>query len=227
MTYEELYTKCKNAYNLDELNIGDFRPASTIFDTEDTPNSIIIWFKDGAKTQYTLDEEQNTWTVKCLKPAMESPYLDIINMTNKEAAEIIRSLLINVVVGRGNGKILMSLKHNTAFNKAIKCLEEHPDTATDMVEKEFRNIMTNQQQDHRVSIVDEYGDFKPSDSCVQALTQYERYMELNQQIATPKVVGVDLAMVDMMDDTSMHKSMNESHSDYCKRMAQIFGLLCI
>lgn len=80
----------------------------------------------------------------------ENEYLKIANMTNKEAADIIRSLLINVIVGRGNGKTMTSLKCNTALNKAIKCLEEHPDTATDIVEQHHRELRAS------MHVIDEY-----------------------------------------------------------------------
>lgn len=223
MIYEELYTKCKNAYNLNELNISDFRPASTIFGTEDAQNSIIIWFKDGAKTQYTLDEEHNIWTVNCLKLAIDSPYLEILNMTNKEAAAILSNLIFNVNQGRGNGKTLGIATRHMAFAKAIKLLEETPDTATDIVEKECQNPMIQQHRGLRASmhIADEPEDKR----------DFKRFMNPPMPNGYT-VVHVDLSndkdfsypSDELIDDTSMHPSMNESHSDYCKRMVKILGI---
>lgn len=93
-------------------------------------------------------------------------YSDILNMTNQEAAEIIKQVLFNATTGRGNGKTTSFIKYQTAFLKAIECLEEHPDTATEIVKK---------QQQHRglrasTSIIDEYATSIEKDDLIKALS---------------------------------------------------------
>lgn len=50
-------------------------------------------------------------------------YEKIKNMTNKEAAELIKNLVIKMVDGRGNGKSVYSACINVALNKAIESLQ--------------------------------------------------------------------------------------------------------
>lgn len=82
-------------------------------------------------------------------------YLKIANMTNKEAAEVIRSLCINVIVGRGNGKTMMSLKYNTALMRAITILENLPDEATCHEVKEATNKLIQRGLRANIKPVDE------------------------------------------------------------------------
>lgn len=51
----------------------------------------------------------------------------IVNMTNKEAAAVIKDLLLTAHVGRANGKTVMVAAVNTALIKAIAVLEKMPD----------------------------------------------------------------------------------------------------
>ena len=51
----------------------------------------------------------------------------IANMTNKEAAAIIKDLLLNTRMGRANGKTIMVATVNTALIKAVAVLEKMPD----------------------------------------------------------------------------------------------------
>lgn len=56
-------------------------------------------------------------------------YNDIINMTNQQAAEIIKmQLQIRFVsMGRGNGKTFTTACVNAALMKAVELLEKTPD----------------------------------------------------------------------------------------------------
>lgn len=51
----------------------------------------------------------------------------ILNMTNKEAAAIIKNTLMTQFVGRANGKTMMVAALNCALIKAIGVLEKTPD----------------------------------------------------------------------------------------------------
>ena len=51
----------------------------------------------------------------------------IANMSNKEAAAVIKSTLINQVIGRANGKTIMVAALNQALMKAVVALEKMPD----------------------------------------------------------------------------------------------------
>ena len=52
----------------------------------------------------------------------------ILNMTNKEAAAIIKNTLMTQAVGRANGKTMMVAALNHALIKAIVALENMPDS---------------------------------------------------------------------------------------------------
>ena len=54
-------------------------------------------------------------------------YKEIANMSNKDAADILRCNLIHMNIARGNGKSLQTLMYNTALQKAIQALENTPD----------------------------------------------------------------------------------------------------
>lgn len=54
-------------------------------------------------------------------------YQKIANMTNKEAANVIKNMRINTTVGRANGKTMMVAAVNVALIKAIAALESMPD----------------------------------------------------------------------------------------------------
>lgn len=58
---------------------------------------------------------------------MDEVYERILNMTNKEAAAIIKDLLLNAHLGRANGKTIMVATVNTALIKAVAALEKMPD----------------------------------------------------------------------------------------------------
>lgn len=58
---------------------------------------------------------------------MEQMYEQIANMSNKEAAEVLKKLTLNAMVGRCAGKTTMMLTINTALIKAIAALENTPD----------------------------------------------------------------------------------------------------
>lgn len=58
---------------------------------------------------------------------MEEQYNWILNMTNKEAAAIIKNTLMTQAVGRANGKTMMVAALNHALIKAIIALENMPD----------------------------------------------------------------------------------------------------
>lgn len=51
-------------------------------------------------------------------------YEKIKNMTNKEAAELIKNLVIKTVDGRANGKSIRSAYINAALIKAIEALQK-------------------------------------------------------------------------------------------------------
>lgn len=51
----------------------------------------------------------------------------IINMTNKEAADILRASMVWLSIARGNGKTARLIQYNVAMNKAIQILENTPD----------------------------------------------------------------------------------------------------
>ena len=52
----------------------------------------------------------------------------ILNMTNKEAAAIIKNTLMTQTIGRANGKTMMVAALNQALLKAIVALESTPDS---------------------------------------------------------------------------------------------------
>lgn len=55
-------------------------------------------------------------------------YEDILNMTNQEAANVLKNILLsNGRMARGNGKSTMALIHTQALFKAIALLEKTPD----------------------------------------------------------------------------------------------------
>ena len=195
ITYGELYMKCKADLNIDASDINDWRPARPLYhEGIDIDDAIIIWKKDGSKDLYILENE--TWTVRELeskygknmrhsqrsaeiwKRENEKTYSDVINMSNKEAAAIIRNVVCNVQAGRGCGKTLSLITMQSAFAKAIKLLEETPDTATDIVEKEAKNRFVGTYRGLRAMTmaVDEFPNFGPFTE--QEKAQYERYREL-------------------------------------------------
>lgn len=51
----------------------------------------------------------------------------ILNMTNKEAAAIIKNMMLNMHIGRSSGKTVMVAALNHALIKAIAVLENTPD----------------------------------------------------------------------------------------------------
>ena len=277
----ELFEKCKKDFGL-VIPVKFHRtslPTSCLFDKDAT--AIIIYFENGVVVQYELNETTGIWKDYILKTRDEdNPYLDILNMTNKEAANIIRGLLINAIVGRGNGKSITSLKCNTALNKAVKCLEDTPDTATDKVKQQHRGLRAS------MSILDDYAGSDVHKSLIGfgkavPLTEkekehYDKYINIfkpkdDKPVQDPHwvetalqkmredskfqdrfLIGWDLAptdddftknpdgflakyerympdslspsKVELIDDTSLHRSMNESHADYCKRVAKILGM---
>lgn len=48
-------------------------------------------------------------------------------MTNKEAADFLKKMCLNVQFGRGNGKSMTVLRYTEAMMKAIHLLETTPD----------------------------------------------------------------------------------------------------
>lgn len=123
---------------------------------------------------------------------LENEYLKIATMTNKEAAEVLKNTTLLVMAGRGSGKTKMQLTYHTAIMKAIKCLEENPDTVTELQELEFRRKATyeaeikekNQQRGLRdeTTIYDE-------DSCYPKsylASDFSKFMN-------PPVIEIDLA----------------------------------
>lgn len=67
---------------------------------------------------------------------MDEVYEKILNMTNKEAAAIIKNTLMTQAVGRANGKTMMVATLNHALIKAIAALENTPDKK----ERESRSV---------------------------------------------------------------------------------------
>ena len=61
-------------------------------------------------------------------------YDKILNMTNKEAAAVIKNMMVNTHIGRSSGKTMMVAALNTALIKAIAVLENTPDEE-DLAEK--------------------------------------------------------------------------------------------
>ena len=57
---------------------------------------------------------------------MDEVYEHIFNMSNKEAAFILKNTLISQSVARQNGKTVMATAMYVALAKAIKLLEETP-----------------------------------------------------------------------------------------------------
>lgn len=51
----------------------------------------------------------------------------IANMTNKEAAAVIKNSMLTIMCGRANGKTMMVAALNVALIKAIAALENTPD----------------------------------------------------------------------------------------------------
>lgn len=51
----------------------------------------------------------------------------IVNMTNKEAAEIIKKSMLNVAMARSNGKSMTHTVLSIALVKAVEALESMPD----------------------------------------------------------------------------------------------------
>ena len=58
---------------------------------------------------------------------VDKVYESIMNMTNKEAAAIIKNAIITQQVSRANGKTMMVAALNHALIKAIAVLENTPD----------------------------------------------------------------------------------------------------
>lgn len=48
----------------------------------------------------------------------------IINMTDSEAADILEKFVLSWIGGRGNGKVLWTLRYKAALCRAIKKLRE-------------------------------------------------------------------------------------------------------
>jgi len=59
---------------------------------------------------------------------MDDVYEKILNMTNKEAAAVIKNVICNQVVARANGKTILVATINQALFKAIVALENMPDS---------------------------------------------------------------------------------------------------
>ena len=73
-------------------------------------------------------------------PIDSDELLDILNMSNQEAAEILIKMAVNVQFGRGSGKTMTILRVQKALLKAINILENTPDTVTDVpICKELRD----------------------------------------------------------------------------------------
>jgi hypothetical protein len=58
---------------------------------------------------------------------MDEVYERILNMTNKEAASVIKRIVNHQAIGRANGKTIMIAEWNHALLKAIEVLEKTPD----------------------------------------------------------------------------------------------------
>lgn len=70
---------------------------------------------------------------------MNQEYEDaLIHMSNKEAAEIIKQMRINITPSRGSGKTAYQMCVNIALNKAILLLIETPDTVNVMTPNRIR-----------------------------------------------------------------------------------------
>ena len=57
----------------------------------------------------------------------------ILNMSNEEAADVLRHMLVGFNPPRGNGKTRSTLKLIMALNKAIRALEAGPDEKISVV----------------------------------------------------------------------------------------------
>lgn len=51
----------------------------------------------------------------------------IVNMTNKEAANVLRHYTLLIIPARGNGKTIMNCAYRVAMAKAIQLLATTPD----------------------------------------------------------------------------------------------------
>ena len=73
---------------------------------------------------------------------MIEDYEAINNMTDKQAADIIRNFRINLYGGRCNGKTILQLSYSKALEKAIEKLEGGwiPVTTRDYTKKELEDI---------------------------------------------------------------------------------------
>ena len=58
---------------------------------------------------------------------MEEQYIRIVNMTNKEAADILKNLVIHSNIARANGKAKRACAIHVALMKAIVLLDTIPD----------------------------------------------------------------------------------------------------
>lgn len=58
---------------------------------------------------------------------MDEVYERILNMTNKEAASVIKRIVNHQAIARANGKTTMIVEWNQALLKAIEVLEKTPD----------------------------------------------------------------------------------------------------
>lgn len=52
---------------------------------------------------------------------------NIANMSNKDAADILKCTLVHMNIARGNGKSIQTVMYNTALQKAIYALEHMPE----------------------------------------------------------------------------------------------------
>ena len=58
---------------------------------------------------------------------MEEQYNRIVNMTNKETADILKNLVTHSIVARANGKSMRDCAIHVALTKAIMLLDTTPD----------------------------------------------------------------------------------------------------
>lgn len=58
---------------------------------------------------------------------MDEQYNRIVNMTNKEAADILKDLVTHNIIARANGKSMLECKIHVALMKAIRLLDTTPD----------------------------------------------------------------------------------------------------
>lgn len=58
---------------------------------------------------------------------MEEQYNRIVNMTNKEAAGVLKNLVTHSIVARANGKSMRDCAIHVALTKAIMLLDTTPD----------------------------------------------------------------------------------------------------